>query len=138
MKTIIKAALAGICSVGLSAPVQAGDNPYVGEIMTTAANFCPRGWLETDGQLLAIFEYDALFSLLGTYYGGDGRTTFALPDLRGKAVIGVGQAPGLPDYSQGSYVNNGTVNAKTGDQPVTPALALKNCIAVVGIYPSRN
>ncbi len=138
MKTIITAALAGICSVGLSAPAHAGDNPYVGEIMTTGANFCPRGWRGTDGQLLAISQYDALFSLLGIFYGGDGRTTFALPDLRGRVVIGVGQAPELPDYKQGGQVYNGTITSELDRQPVTPALALKNCIAVHGIYPSRN
>jgi len=138
MKTIIKSALAGICSVGLSTPAHAGVDPYVGEIMTTGANFCPRGWIETDGRLLSINQNQSLFSLLGTYYGGDGRSTFSVPDLRGRVVVGVGQAPGFPDYEQGGKVYNGTITSELDRQPVTPALALKNCIAVHGIYPSRN
>ncbi|HCQ16454.1 MAG TPA: phage tail protein, partial [Cryomorphaceae bacterium] len=66
----------------------------LGEVRIFAGNFAPRGWAFCAGQLLAISQNSALFSLLGTTYGGDGRTTFALPDLRGRAPIGVGQGPG--------------------------------------------
>ena len=59
------------------------SEPFVGEIRMFAGNFAPRGWAFCDGQLLAVSQNDALFSLLGTIYGGDGRTTFGLPDLRG-------------------------------------------------------
>jgi microcystin-dependent protein len=69
--------------------------PFIGEVCTFAFNFCPRGWAETNGQLLPINQNQALFSLLGTQYGGDGRVTFALPDLRSRTVVGTGQAPGL-------------------------------------------
>lgn len=62
--------------------------PFVGQIMPAAFGFVPRGWAACSGQLLAITQNQALFSLLGTAYGGDGRTTFALPDLRGRAVMG--------------------------------------------------
>ncbi|MFK2823127.1 phage tail protein [Arcobacter sp. YIC-80] len=69
--------------------------PYLGEIRTVGFNFAPRGWALCEGQLLSINQYQALFSLLGTTYGGDGRTTFALPDLRGRTSIGVGKGAGL-------------------------------------------
>ena len=70
-------------------------DPFLGEIKMFAGNFAPRGWALCDGHLLAISQYDALFSLLGTAYGGDGRTTFGLPDLRGRIPIHVGTGPGL-------------------------------------------
>lgn len=69
--------------------------PFLGQIMMFAGNFAPRGWAKCDGQLLPINQYSALFSLLGTTYGGDGRTTFGLPDLRGRAPIHYGSGPGL-------------------------------------------
>ena len=61
--------------------------PFLGEIRMFAGNFAPRGWALCDGQLLAVSQYDALFSLLGTIYGGDGRTTFGLPELRGRIPV---------------------------------------------------
>ena len=63
--------------------------------MMFGGNFCPRGWSPASGQLMPISRYSALFSVLGTTYGGDGRTTFALPDLRGRVAIGPGNGPGL-------------------------------------------
>ncbi|MEO0991450.1 MAG: tail fiber protein [Pseudomonadota bacterium] len=84
------------------APATAQSTPMIGQITTVAFNFCPRGWAETDGQLLPISQYSALFSLLGTTYGGDGRMTFALPDLRGRVVVHNGQGPGLSDRSLGA------------------------------------
>jgi len=69
-------------------------NPFLGQITTFAGNFAPRGWAFCDGQLLPIAQNSALFSILGTTYGGDGRTTFALPDLRGRIPIHTGQSPG--------------------------------------------
>lgn len=77
------------------------SQPLIGEIMPWAGNFAPRGWAFCDGQILAIAQNQALFSILGTMYGGDGRTTFALPDLRGRAPIGAGHGPGLSAYTQG-------------------------------------
>lgn len=71
------------------------SEPFVGEIRMFAGNFAPRGWAFCDGQLLAVSQNDALFSLLGTIYGGDGRTTFGLPDLRGRIPIHAGDGPGL-------------------------------------------
>lgn len=66
-----------------------------------AGNFAPRGWATCQGQILAISQNTALFSLIGTYYGGNGQTTFALPDLQGRAIVGAGQGPGLSYYSIG-------------------------------------
>lgn len=68
----------------------------IGEVRMFAGNFAPRGWAFCDGQLLAISQHTALFSIVGTIYGGDGRTTFALPDLRGRAPVHEGSGPGLP------------------------------------------
>ncbi len=69
--------------------------PFIGQIQIFGFNFAPRGWALCDGQLLPISQYSALFSLLGTAFGGDGRTTFALPDLRGRVPVHVGNGPGL-------------------------------------------
>ena len=73
------------------APAAKADEPFLGEIQIFTFNFCPRGYAPTNGQLLPINQNQALFALLGTNYGGDGRTTFALPDLRGSILFGQGQ-----------------------------------------------
>ncbi|HKJ79892.1 MAG TPA: tail fiber protein [Prolixibacteraceae bacterium] len=77
------------------------SDPFVGEIRMFAGNFAPRSWAFCDGQLLAVSQNDALFSLLGTIYGGDGRTTFGLPDLRGRIPVHAGTGPGLSPRSLG-------------------------------------
>lgn len=84
-------------------------NPMLAEIIMFAGNFAPRGWSFCDGQLLPINTNQALFSLLGTTYGGDGRTSFALPDLRGRAPIHVGRGPGLTDISLGERAGRETM-----------------------------
>jgi len=76
-------------------------DPFVAEIRMVPFNFVPRGWAACDGQLLPLSQNTALFSLLGTTYGGDGRSTFALPDLRGRAAMHHGQGPGLSAYDLG-------------------------------------
>ncbi len=86
------------------------SEPFVGEIRMFAGNFAPRGWAFCDGSLLAVSSNDALFSLFGTIYGGDGRTTFGLPDLRGRIPIHAGNGPGLTDRRLG---------AKSGQEAVT-------------------
>lgn len=75
---------------------------YIGAIMGWGPNWAPRNWTGCDGQLLAIAQYTAVFSLIGTIYGGDGRTTFAMPDLRGRTPIGSGHGPGLSNYPIGA------------------------------------
>jgi microcystin-dependent protein len=144
--------------------VRSGADPFIGEVGLFANNFAPRGWAFCDGQLLSIAQHTALFSLLGTTYGGDGRTTFGLPDLRGRTAIGEGTGPGLTPRTLGSKtgVENVTLteaqmpsHAHTlplppssdmtgstgGNQPHTnmqPSLALNYIIALVGTFPSRS
>lgn len=81
-----------------------GADQYLGEICMFAGNFAPQGWLFCNGQLLSIAQNSALFSLLGTIYGGDGETTFALPDLRGRVPMQWGQGPGLTNRQIGQKV----------------------------------
>lgn len=88
-------------------------NPTIGEIALFAGNFAPRSWALCDGQLLSINQNTALFSILGTMYGGDGRTTFALPDLRGRVVIHPGSGPGLSPYSIGQKGGAEIINTHT-------------------------
>lgn len=95
------AAMAGASSLAMATPASAQIEPYIGQMMQTGFNFCPRGWALTSGQLLAISQNTALFSLLGTTYGGNGQTTFALPDLRGRVAVHQGQGPGLSPYVLG-------------------------------------
>jgi microcystin-dependent protein len=83
--------------------------PYVGEIRLFGGNFAPAGWAFCDGSLLAISENDTLFNLIGTTYGGDGQSTFALPDLRGRAPLHMGQGPGLSNYTIGQMGGAETV-----------------------------
>jgi microcystin-dependent protein len=176
--------------------------PILGQIQAFGFNFAPRGWAACDGQLLPINQNQALFSLLGTIYGGDGITTFALPDLRGRSPMHIGHGPGLSSRSIGqrsgqeqvtlnileipshNHVASGTVKANNqpgdedspednfsaahagdenysaaanatmaagglavtvgnngGNQPHTnlqPYLVINWCIALQGIFPSRN
>ena len=74
---------------------------YIGQLMLVGFQYAPRGWLSCDGKLLSISQFSTLFSLLGTTYGGDGRTTFALPDLRGRVPLSFGSSPGTSFYAQG-------------------------------------
>lgn len=83
-------------------------NPFIGQIMLFAGNFAPRGWAFCQGQLLPIAQNTALFSILGTTYGGDGRTTFGLPDLQGRMAVCPGRGPGLPTYTLGEKTGNPT------------------------------
>lgn len=77
------------------------SDPFVGQISMFAGNFAPRGWAFCNGQLLSIAQNTALFSILGTTYGGDGHTTFALPNLQGRAPVHQGQSPGTSHYALG-------------------------------------
>ncbi len=95
------------------------SNPYIGQITLFGGNYEPVGWKFCQGQLLSTSEYQALFSILGTAYGGDGRTTFALPDLRGRAPLHVGgstgEGEGLSEYHLGEKlgVENVAITAST-------------------------
>jgi microcystin-dependent protein len=83
------------------AELRRGFDPYIGEIVLVGFNFAPKGWALCQGQLLNIVSNAALFSILGTTYGGNGTTNFALPDLRGRALFGAGQGPGLTNRDLG-------------------------------------
>ncbi|MEQ8900435.1 MAG: tail fiber protein [Roseovarius sp.] len=176
-------------------PAEAQADPFIGQIMMAGYNFCPRGWANADGQLLPISSNAALFSLYGTTFGGDGRTTFALPDLRGRVPMHTGQGPGLasrqsgqkggtetntlsaaqmPAHShsinvsrsngstttpQGTYLagtgrdrdytgqspdatmSGNAIGSTGGGQPIDnmqPYLVIRYCVALQGIFPSRN
>ena len=91
--------------------------PYVGEIRMFAGNFAPKGWATCDGQLLPISQNTALFSLLGTFYGGDGKSTFALPNLEGSAPMHQGQGSGLSDRFLGEASGSQTVTLIDSEMP---------------------
>ena len=94
------------------------SDPFLAEIVMFGGNFAPRGWALCDGQLLAISQYSAVFSLLGTTYGGDGRTTFGLPDLRGRSPVHAGNGPGLPQVRLGAKGGSTAFNIATANLPV--------------------
>jgi len=172
------------------------DSPFLAMIMLFAGTFAPRGWALCNGQLLSIAQNTALFALLGTTYGGDGQTTFGLPDLQGRVPIHFGQGAGLSPYvmgqtggsetatlllsnlplhnhplmavsdggttsdPNGAYLantgaldreykptgtivpmNTGAIGAVGGSLPfdiLPPYLVMNYCIALEGIFPSRN
>jgi microcystin-dependent protein len=91
--------------------------PFLGEIRLVAFSFAPRGWAFCAGQLLPINQNQALFALLGTTYGGDGRTTFALPDLRGRVPLGAGQAATGSGYELGSSGGQEAVKLRPAELP---------------------
>ena len=92
------------------------DN-FVGEIRIVGFNFAPVGWATCDGQLMPISQNTALFSLLGTFYGGDGKSTFALPNLQGSAPMAMGNGPGLTPRSIGETGGSQTVTLLTQEMP---------------------
>lgn len=104
------------------------SDPYIGEIRMFGGNFAPAGWAFCGGQLLPIAEFDALFALIGTNYGGDGQTTFALPDLRGRLPVHNGQGPGLNSYIIGQQAGVEQVTVTTAQLPAHthPAAATTN------------
>ena len=93
-------------------------DPFVAEIRIFPFNFAPKGWAFCDGQLLPISQNTALFSLLGTTYGGDGKSTFALPDVQGNCVIHPGQGPGLSLYDLGQMGGSETETLLLSEIPV--------------------
>ncbi len=168
------------------------SEPFLAEVRIVGFNFAPRGWAFCDGQILPINQNQSLYSLLGTTYGGDGRTTFALPDLRGRTPIHAGQGAGLTSRTLGSKSGEETHVLTTAEMPdhdhvarastdpvtapvpagrvladttiyhdatngvdlhsssvsnqgggqghpnMQPYLALNFCIALQGLFPSRN
>lgn len=93
------------------------SNPFLGELRIFAGNFNPRGWAFCRGQLLAISQYDALYALIGTTYGGDGQNTFGLPDLQGRIPVGQGQGSGLSAYVIGQASGSESVTLASTEMP---------------------
>jgi microcystin-dependent protein len=93
------------------------STPYIGEVRMFGFGRTPNGWQSCDGSLLAISDYDALFALIGTTYGGDGQTTFGVPDLRGRIPIHQGTGPGLSTYTIGQLGGTETVTLLTAQMP---------------------
>jgi microcystin-dependent protein len=93
------------------------SDPFVGEIRMFGFGFAPQGWAACNGQLLPIDQNQALFSLLGTTYGGDGRTTFALPNMQSRVPVGQGQGPGLSPYAEGQAGGAETVTLAAAQIP---------------------
>jgi microcystin-dependent protein len=118
----------------------------LGEIRAFAFGFVPQDWLACEGQLLPVTQYANLYSLLGTTYGGDGISTFGLPDLRGRMIIDKGTGPGLTTRRLGDKGGQETVitadantNAdSTANNSMPPFLTLNYCICVEGQYPIRK
>lgn len=116
-------------------------NPYVGEIRMFGGNFAPAGWAFCDGSLLPIAGNDVLFQLIGTTYGGDGTTTFALPNLAGRAPVHMGTNPGTGTaYTQGQLAGVETVTLTLNQIPVHshPILADDNNGATTGTDPTNH
>ena len=147
------ALLLGAASTASTA--SAGPDEYLGEILLVGYNFCPRGTSHADGKLLPISSYSALFSLYGTMYGGDGRTTFALPAMRGRTIVGDGRGPGLSPRVVGrrggteTHTSRGEVKTAKGDDVAAakpnsevnnmqPYQVLRYCVVTQGVFPSRS
>lgn len=110
MKKNLFALIFVVLFIGFTPGKATAQEAFITEVKLFTGNFAPRGWAFCEGQLLAISQHQTLFSLIGTIYGGDGRTTFALPDLRGRIPVGVGNGPGLSSM---------TVGQKTGAESAT-------------------
>lgn len=122
-------ALAASVLPATPAAAQAGPEPLIGQVVWVSFDFCPRGYLRADGQLLSIQTNQALFSVLGTQFGGNGTTTFALPNLQGRIVVGAGQGPGLSNVAIGEAAGSTTKtltaqNLPTHAHAVTAGLTL--------------
>lgn len=118
LKTSLSLALVSSASLFSTNSFACSSQPYLGGMCAFGGNFAIRGWAKAEGQLLPIASNSALFSILGTIYGGDGRTTFALPDLRGRAAIGSGRGPGLADFRIGQRGGRESVILTAANMPI--------------------
>ena len=133
-------AAAATAVVGMSSPsfAQAND-PYLGQVMLVGFGFCPVNWIDANGQLLPINQFSALFALLGTTYGGNGTTTFAVPDLQGRVPMGQGNGAGLPPAVQGQQLGTATTALNVAQMPahshtLTASSALENATSPAGAF----
>src|SRR5712672_3311544 len=113
-------------------------DPFVAEIRIYPFNFAPKGWAWCDGQLLPLSQNTALFSLLGTTYGGDGKSTFALPNLQGAAPMHPGQGPGLSLYDLGEQSGSETVTLLYSEMPLHSHTALAHSGFSTQTDPANN
>jgi microcystin-dependent protein len=114
------------------------SEPFIGNIMMFGGSFAPLGWAFCDGSLLPIAQYDALFALIGTTYGGDGQNTFGLPDLRGRIPIHQGQGPGLSNYVIGQVAGAETITLTGQQMPVHTHAVLSNAATGNSDDPTNN
>lgn len=143
--SLITGALAAAAiALPLPAAAQASE-PFLGQIACFPYNFVPRGWAPLEGQILSIAQNTALFSLLGTMYGGNGQTTFALPDMRGRVMISSGQGPGLSFKNVGEMSGTETNTLTTANLPahqhmVAPAASNSDATSVspTGLVPAAK
>ncbi len=114
------------------------SQPFIGEIRLLPYNFAPRSWMDCDGRLLSIAQYTALFALLGTTYGGNGQTTFALPDLRGRIPMHSGQGPGLSPRTLGEVTGVQTVTLTANQMPAHTHTAVASTVAASEAAPGTG
>jgi microcystin-dependent protein len=118
------------------------STPFIAQIVMFGGNFAPRSWAFCQGQILSIAQNTALFALLGTTYGGNGQTTFALPDLRGRVPVGTGQGPGLPATNLGQMAGSPTVTLISTQMPAhnhaTQVVSRASSGAATDTLPNNN
>jgi microcystin-dependent protein len=112
--------------------------PFIGEIRMFGGNFAPAGWAFCDGSVIPISEYEALFNLIGTTYGGDGQSTFALPDLRGRVPVHMGQGPGLSPYVIGQMAGVEAVTLGTSQVPAHTHVLTASSVGATAGTPINN
>lgn len=142
----IAAYFAGIALLGRAKRLEAATQstePYLGEIILFAGNFAPRGWALCNGQILPINQNQALFAILGTQYGGDGRVTFALPDLRDRVPIHQGQGPGLSARVVGERAGEATHTLAVTEMPghthgARASSGIGSSVSPTNMYLARN
>jgi microcystin-dependent protein len=130
-------ALASSISMGMTQSAMASE-PFIGEIKMVGFNFPPRGYAFTDGQILSISENTALFSLLGTTFGGDGRSTFGLPDLRSRVAVHPGTGAGLSTYQWGEEFGIERVTLTANQMPSHSHTASTNVTSITATLNGTN
>jgi microcystin-dependent protein len=109
--------------------------PFVGQIISVGFGFTPLGWFPCDGRTVSIAEYQSLYALLGTAYGGDGQTTFGLPSLNGRVPLGMGQGHGLSNYVQGQLAGTESVTLLSSNTPPHTHTINFSATAAAGVSP---
>jgi microcystin-dependent protein len=112
------------------------SEPFIGQIQAFGFNFAPMGWAPCDGRVMNIAQNSALYALLGVTYGGNGTTTFNLPDLRGRVAISQGQGPGLTTYGIGTQVGSETVAITQNQMPAHAHAAMASTSAATEACPT--